>query len=605
MGFANVGAVVDFQGAPVDEVLVSFERSLALAGADDTLSWASSPDRGGPTVALFQSRIHTLPEDSLPIALSRDGRTPRLAADVRLDNRTDLIRTLAPCVPPMPSDTALLVDAYDRWGTDCARHLRGDFAFVLWDERERLLLAARDLFGVRGLLYAREGARLLVASTITGVLAGLRQRPHPNINHLKNFIAGRPAPLPVETAHQSVRWIPPGHQLLARNGTITVARYDQLRPATVSVRTQADATEQFRALLINSVEVRLRGRDRIGFLVSGGFDSSSILCLANQAVEQGRCSLELRSYSGIFQCNRKADEREYLNAVLVRCRHVIPTNIYWDDRAWSLDLLGEGDGFPMEEPPESSRFLGVPLTQRAVRDGCRVVLAGTWADQLLLRNPYLYGELFWEMPASNMAREWRHFLRESPRRVLLTLGPAILLRARGLLATMGIGARPDSAHASLLRRHFVRGRHAAIMNSADRHARFAGAERRYPFLDRALHEFVMAVPARFLFGGGQGKRILRLAMADRLPVSFQARTTFGAVTHLYAAGVNRERHRIEALLTSPMILEAGLVSPRRIARLLARIAPDMPPPLTVEIQRLLAVELWLRKQSEGLTPGRP
>lgn len=599
MSLANIGAIIDFSGRCLSPTLEPLERTLTLRGADGTASWRRSHAATGPAVSLFESRIDTLPEDqrTSPAALDQGGRV--LVADVRLDNRADLARALGENAAHPWSDARWVLAAYDRWGTDCARHLRGDFAFIVWDERNALLFAARDLFGVRGLLYSHDGDRLVGASTISGVLAGLGRRPPPNTRFLQNFIYGRPEAVARHTAFESVFRVPAAHRLIASNGNVSVAAYDRLQPAVVVVRTHQEAAEQFRWLLRDAVETRLRARDRVAFRVSGGFDSSSALLLANQAVEEGRCSLELRSYSAIFERTPEADEREYLDAVLSRCRHVTPTRLALDDGVWSIELLAEGDGLPLEEPAEGSRGHLEPLTRRAVCDGCNVIIGGTWADQLLFRNPFAFTELMWDLPVTAIPCEWRHFRPFVTARGLLKAGPALLRRAARASAKAGIGHPPEWAHTMLLRHRFIHSRHAAVMNYFDRIARHTSAEVRYPYLDRRLHEFVMGLPPQFLFVGGVKKRLLRQAMADLLPPSFQTRSRFGAVTRLMVTGLNRQHVEVVDLLKFPSIVRRGLVPGKYVARLVRQIAPDMSSENMVRLQRLLAAELWLRKQDRS------
>ena len=94
-----------------------------------------------------------------------------VVADVRLDNREELNETLQGRRHPIPSDPELLVLGYRRWGNNLAGHLIGDFAFVLWDERDRTLYAARDPFGVRPLYYHSNARRLVFATEVVQVLA--------------------------------------------------------------------------------------------------------------------------------------------------------------------------------------------------------------------------------------------------------------------------------------------------------------------------------------------------------------------------------------------------------------------------------------------------
>lgn len=599
MSLTNIGVVVDYRGTPPAEVGDVLEAVLTLKGADSSYR-RDFYGEGRPSLTFVQSSVFTLPEDCPHVGA--DDQRAAVLSDVRLDNRSELSAQLGLGQPSI-SDQEIVSTAFEKWGHTCARRLRGDFAFIAWDPDQELLVAHRDVFGVRALLWAYEDDRLIVASTLAGVRAALRRPATHNRRFLQHWIGRTPQGLTRETALSEIFWLPPGHQLKARRGHVEVVAYDEVTATSGDRPGSADdAFQRFRHLLTEAVEVRLRARTPIGFRISGGFDSSAILCLANRSAESGRCTAPLRSYSATFSRNRKADERDYLAAVLDLCPAVTPTLLPWDDRPWSVDLIGEEDGFPLEEPPDSSRFAAVPQSQLAVSDGCRVIHEGTWADQLLLRWPYGSPALWWDLPPGVAIQELQRFLGTGLLRFARTVPSGLTRLGRRGCASTGLVTPPETALSAQIRSHFRFGNNGMVMNAKDRRARFLGAEFRYPYLDRALHEFVMALPAEYLFTRGQIKRLQRESLADVLPGAFRTRQTFGAMTHLLIEGACRDRNQIAARLQSPMVVDAGLITPQRIQALLSQIGPAMKPWVTVDLQRVLSVEVWLRHEA---TLARP
>lgn len=570
--------------------------AVQLPYATRNSAWRSpTPECGTPLVELYQSTVDTTPEDSfLAVPTFSLDRQLAVVADARLDNREELAATLGPPLRTAAlADAAFILAAYQKWGLECADHLDGDFAFILWDQAASLLLAARDLFGIRPLLYAEEDGDVVIASSIKGVLAGLRHRPAMDFDYLWKRANRADDLAPTATAYSSIKRLAPGHRLVVTPQDRRCVRYGELRPRQNLVNSPEDIFEEFRALLTRAVERRLRGCTPIGFMLSGGFDSSAIVTLADRAVAQGRSAATLRSYSAVYERVSEADERGYLQSVLLRCPHVVPTLFPSDHESWSIDTLDSTDGLELEEPPVGSRFSQCVTGKLAVSDGCRVVVTGAWADELLFRRPYQTGALFWGLSLPAMRRELKYFLRK-PKPLARTSVPNLLRRVGSVAARLGLVDPPLPVVGALLRQRFTRGGDAALLADAARRSRWVGAETRMPFLDRRLHEFVMAVPPEYLFLPGRVKRLLRESLADLLPPEFQHRSTFCHVTPQIERGIRRELPRIKSLLASPLVVEHGLVTSRQILELVRRVENETAFDWS-SISRILAVEVWLRR----------
>ncbi|HYE87642.1 MAG TPA: asparagine synthase-related protein [Vicinamibacterales bacterium] len=563
--------------------------------ADRTVSWTSDPGAHPAGITLFQSSIATAPEDDFSSAsgVTSDG-TIHLVADVRLDNRSALGTALGIANLSSTSDESLILAAYKKWGFACTTHLRGDFAFIVWDGRQGHALACRDPLGVRALAFARDTDGVIIASTIGAVLAALTSRPRPNLEYLRRFVDGSDAFEPGATAYDGIAWVPPGYQAELRNGTLTLTRYAELGPQHPFNGTVPDAFAEFKRLLTIAVERRLRAKHPVGFMLSGGFDSSAVVCAANASVEAGRSHAELRSYSAVYDRFPEADDRPYLTSVIASCNRVTATLLPWDDQPWTLAKMDGRDGFPLEHPVRGPRSFAPLIAKRAALDGCRVMVSGLWADQLLFGSPYALSALLWDLPPGRIVKELRHFSAQS------TAGG--LLRSLVAAAWRRWNTGPAlSAPGTLLRQRFVHGRHAEIMTDAARTFKWVGTENRLPFLDRDLLEFVMSLRSECFFEGGRSKRLLREGMADLLPHDFQDRQHVAFAGRFVFAAMKAERDQIAGYFDEPLIVERGIVTLERVRSLLARLWSDDATGPIPEIQRLVAAEIWLRNQEREST----
>src|SRR5262245_30232946 len=176
------------------------------------------------------------------------------------------------------SDTETIVHAYEQWGDDCVRRLRGMFAFAIWDAPKRRLLLARDRLGVKPLYWTLVGDRLLFGSEIKAILASGLVEARPNEPAWPEVLATR-ATSGDDTLFAGIWKLMPGHVLTYADGRVATRRYWDVpasgtRPARRASRA-ADA-EAFRALLDESVRIRLMSDVPLGVFLSGGIDSSAI-----------------------------------------------------------------------------------------------------------------------------------------------------------------------------------------------------------------------------------------------------------------------------------------------------------------------------------------
>ena len=179
------------------------------------------------------------------------------------------------------SDTEAIVHAYDQYGTECPKYLRGMFAFAIWNEREQELFLARDRVGKKPLLYALVNGQLIFASEFSALLL------HPDVSReiepesLDYYLSFMCIPAPL-TAYRAIRKLEPGHWLRWRNGEITTQRYWDLHFTKKLDIGEEEAGERTVEILRDAVKVRLMSEVPLGAFLSGGIDSSAVVALMSQ-----------------------------------------------------------------------------------------------------------------------------------------------------------------------------------------------------------------------------------------------------------------------------------------------------------------------------------
>jgi asparagine synthase (glutamine-hydrolysing) len=208
------------------------------------------------------------------------------------------------------SDTEAIVHAYDEYGADCANHLRGMFAFAIWDERTQELLLARDRVGKKPLLYALVNGQLVFGSEFTALLQ------HPDVSRevdphaIDQYLSFMCVPAPL-TAYKSIRKLEPGHTLRWRKGEIKTERYwlpDFSKKLKIS---EEEAGERTIEILREAVRVRLMSEVPLGAFLSGGIDSSAVVALmseeSSERVKTFSIGFEEQDFSELHHARRVAE----------------------------------------------------------------------------------------------------------------------------------------------------------------------------------------------------------------------------------------------------------------------------------------------------------
>lgn len=552
---SGIAGVYYLDGRAVDrtDVECMVER-ITHRGPDASGVWSEG------AVGLGHRMLWTTPEslrERLPLVNKRGDLA--LTADARIDNRDELVEALGlnsgHCEEM--SDSELILRAYEQWGERCSERLLGDFAFVIWDRRRQLLFCARDHFGVKPFYYYDSPHAFAFASEIKALLC-LREVPR-RLNETR--VADYLVPMLEDKAitfYQDILRLPPAHIMIVDREGIRLRPYWALDPSReLRLGSDGEYAEAFRELFTNAVRCRLRSAFPVGSMLSGGLDSSSIVCVARNLLAENGAG-PLHTFSAVFDDVPECDERPFIQAVLAQ-GGLVPHYVPGDQLGplADLDRVFHHEDEPFYAP---NLFLHWGLYSAARKQGVRVVLDGLDGDTSVSHGlgflPELAAAGRWKTLAAEVIGLSKRFDR-SPWSILsyhaikplvpiafqqawralrganrathifgAILSPAFALRVafdRRLEVLRGSRIRCVRTSKEGHYRGLTAGLIPYALEVADRAAAGFGVEPRYPFFDRLLVEFCLALPPEQKIRQGWTRLVMRRAMGGILPAEVQWR----------------------------------------------------------------------------------
>lgn len=545
------GSVSCDGGQPDSRDLEAVLEPLKRRGPDGTHVWI------GDGVALGHASLATTPEaliETLPLSHTASGCT--ITADARLDNRAELTAELGlGNAARRLGDGELILLGYLKWGEDCVHHLVGDFAFAIWDTGRAELFCARDPMGMRQLVYFhRPGATFVFATEPAAVLQHSSVPKELNPGRIADFLDNLEGCDLTETFYADVSRLPPAHTLTLTNQGVRLRKYWQIQvPAQLLFKSDDEYVEAFLEVFRTAVHCRLRSASRVGAMLSGGMDSSSVVAIAAELLtEEGAGPLPTFSAVGPDTAGcaetsaiHTAIQMAGIEPHLISCADL---DCYADE----LVQLTKEQAEPFDGPMGLLR--GVYLA--AHRKGMKVVLDGVAGDlvldsdshiERLLRRGRLVrawrsavndrpiwgpGSSAWKVFGMGVARAWVPRSLRAVRRRLLWWGSDRRIGQEGLIAKdFARGAKVidrrqrqrerDSSFDLLDAKERARRiEHAYLVVGRERYDRVASSvaiEPRDPFLDLRLVDFCLSLPGEQIRSDGWRKILLRRAMAGKLP----------------------------------------------------------------------------------------
>jgi asparagine synthase (glutamine-hydrolysing) len=605
-------------GEPVrPDVLRRMTDALIHRGPDGVHCW--NKDNVGLAHLMFWTTPESLGE-TLPL-INQTGDIV-LTADARLDNRDELIPLLSLSDRPASeiTDSQLILAAYEKWGERCAEYLLGDFAFVVWDNRERRLVCCSDFGGMSPLFYYRDEKQFVFASEIKGVLAAPGVPTQLDEEKLAMLAVPAGALLDKETTFfAGVRKLTAATVMTVDAGGVRERRYYEIDPKLrLDYKRDEEYLEAFRELLFKAVADRARSAFPVASLLSGGLDSSGVVGVAARVLErQGKRLLTLSAVSAVDAPATAKDEREFIDLFrgwpdLDMVYVTDPSRGPFDD----VERLVRGG----ESPAYTSRhYLYTAFAEEARRRGARIILEGIGGEF----GPSFYGDGY--LSELLLAGSWLKLTREVRGRARLENIPAWgILKSHVLrpLVPVALWKRlRSSANPALwwksqfpFRPEFVERRLGSTLprifdrldsmskpapNHRENQSRsirfvmgtamttgFIGYEHvnlSYPLGDRRLLEFCLAAPGHLKVRDGYKRYLIRAGLDGILPPQIQWRTTKEPFSPDFHLRYNRQKGSAQALL--------------------AEIAPGDPVREVVDVEKLQAMSAHELQSNRGDSPA--
>jgi len=568
------------------QAAIGLERMLAALVKYGPDSQAHA-DRGD--IALGRCQMKLLPEDDYDRQpLVRADAKIWMVADVRLDNRDELIRKLGlnANIAQSSADSELLIAAWVRWGSDCLQHLVGAFCFAVWDANAQRLFLARDHVGYRPLFFHRSAHCFAFASMPKGLLA-LPSIPAA-LDEQQLALQLALVPLAADrTLFAGIHRLLPGHCAFIERAGMRVIRYwDPAAVPEIRLPSDEQYVDAFRERLDAAVHAQLRSTTPIASHLSGGLDSSSVATtaarlLAGQSRELvAMTSVPHPGFAGQIS-GKFGDEGPAAAAVAVMYPNIRHVLINGGDQRF-MDIIDKNsllDDGPVFNPTNSMWINAIRDEVRA--RGIQVLLVGqfgngtiSYSGMVALSEWFRRGQ--WQTLATVGRAMTRNGYASARTVIAYAFRPSLPRRVQKLFA------RDASLDFSLVHPELVRSMRLdqlvnAKLLTQPRDSRAlaqtlfqrnevgaarAGAragwtiDERDPTRDRRIVEFCCGIPAGQFLAGGRTRSLVRRAMQGRLPELTLARRDTGmqsADWHLSVAaeqaGMRTELTHLEA---SPM-----------------------------------------------------
>jgi asparagine synthase (glutamine-hydrolysing) len=560
----------------------------------------------GPLTLIFGA-FHTCCESRGERQPHRTAAGDTLLRDGRLDNREDLFaRTEAG-----RSDLEIVAAAYERWGTGALRQLIGDWALSVWSPAARSVLLARDFAGVRPLFYAVDSHQVRWSSLLDPLVLLAGSRPALS----EEYIAGWLSMLPKAslTPYAGILAVPPGAYVTVSPGKSQLQGYWEFDPGRKTrYRRDADYEEHFRSVFRQSILRRLRSSGPILAELSGGMDSSSIVCMSDRLTGEEASSAPIVDTVSYFDDQEPHwDERPYIGRVE---EHRGKRGQHIDVNAPLACAAPKSRAFlPAPSYGDPDQGLGRKFSECILSGPYRVVLSGTGGDEATGGLPTPLPELADLLAQMKFAQLGRQLVRWSLARRKAALGVFFeLLRAffprrpvpgppwlnrnfvernRAALAgypeRIGFWGPLPSFRMNLLAFEALRRQLSATPVPAHPHY-----ERRYPFLDRDFLEFCYSVPREQLVRPYQRRSLMRRAMRGIVPAEILERKRKAFVVRRLLTTLEEASGRISAGKESLLSAAWGIVDRDELARVLGNVRKNHELPL-VPLLRVVALEEWL------------
>lgn len=525
------------------------------------------------------------------------------------------------------TDTEVIVHLYEEFGTNCVEHLRGMFGFAIWDEKQQSLFLARDRVGIKPIYYWRSEKTLVFGSEIKAILADPEVQTEIQPAVIDRFLTFLYVP-GEETLLKNLHKLAPGHWLLARNGKVEIQQYWDLDFAPAPITLQ-EAERRFLALMEESVRLHMISDVPVGFLLSGGVDSTAMLGFA-----VGKTDHQLSSFTLGFSEPGIVDERPYASLAAKR----------YGSKHYEMSISSRefADFLPqfawhMEEPCCEPQAVALYYVSRLAKDYVKVLISGEGGDEAFAGYSVYRNMLWLERakrilgPLNGLASSGISFLNQfiKSRRIAKypdlfhyplesyyfsrTASPASYFNAESQSLYSGdfANAVNKDESSSVVTRYLKNNKKMGLVNrmlyvdtktslpddlllKADKMTMANSVELRVPLLDHKVLEFAASLPENFKVHGFTTKYLAKKALRERLPREILERKKMGFPVPFSAWLRTHLKDWVRGVLLDSAALGRGYFTREGIERLLQRDSEMDGTGMSKEILSLISLELWHR-----------
>jgi asparagine synthase (glutamine-hydrolysing) len=536
------------------------------------------------------------------------------------------------------TDTEVIVHAYEEFGENCVAKLRGMFAFAIWDEKNKVLFMARDRVGIKPLYYYLDSKQLLFGSELKAILQDASVPRNINLPIIDRFLTYYYVP-GEETLLQGIRKLSPGHYMIVRDGKVDIRQYWDL-DFTPAERCPSfdEAKEELLNLLKESVRLHMISDVPVGFLLSGGVDSTAMLSLSTDQTDK-----ELSTFTIGFDGENIADERPYarLAAKKFGTKHYEMTIKAQD----FVDFLPKYV-WHMEEPVCEPPAIALYYVSKLASNYVKVLISGEGGDEAFA-GYQTYRNLVWLERIKKVTKPLNGTISSAIKGLAGITGSSRFEKYGPLLSmpfeeyyysrtsnpfrffnrhfrdfyspefmgTIDKGYSAEPTKQCLKKIHcndnIARMLYTDtktwlpddLLIKADKISMANSVELRVPLLDHRVLEFAASLPSRYKMHGTSMKHILKQTLMGHVPVEIIKRRKTGFPVPYESWLRTTLKDFVSNTLLDPQVSQRGYFSARAVQRLIEK--NSVAGGYGKEVFSLLTLELWHKQFVDGLSVNSP
>lgn len=505
------------------------------------------------------------------------------------------------------SDTEMVLHAYEEWGFDCVKRFNGMFGFALYDSKKSIIFAARDQFGIKPFYYTYVEEGYIFASEIKAFFSHAGFSATPNNPTLFKYLAYRMHDDSTDTFFANVNKILPGEYIVFSKEGVRVQKYFDLDLTAVSTLSKEEQVAEFKRLFIKSVKDRLMSEVSVGTCLSGGLDSSAVVCVINKLLtgnvtDKNTIGDLQKTFSAVFP-NEINNEETYIDSVLESTK-TEKNYIYPNSKELFLEL--KELVYYQEEPFISSGPYAQWCVMKEAHKKVKVLLDGQGSDELMAGyTPYMIVYLKELLSAKKYAK----FIKESfyclpqiknliQEKVNSLFGYQFLLSdfISDSFKQKHKTPKPNFETSNLKKRlhdDLFKYSIPSLLRYEDKNSMAFSIEGRVPFLDPDLVKFIFTLPSSMLINKGYTKYVMREALKDILPGQILNRKWKVGFTTPEVAWFREQKESVYEIINSASFRSREVFNYSLIKQFVADFY-DGKHDESMVIWRFINLELWYR-----------